>query len=271
MDDPLALDPETMRATGYRMVDLLVERVAGVRDWPALTRASPAEMRERLHGPAPEAGTGFDDAAGDARARRARPHGPRRPPRLLRVHPRLEHVAGRARRLPRQRAQRLRGLVDGVVGPEPGRAAGARLVQGVDRLPGRGVGDPAERRLGREHDRARVRARDAGRARCATTSSSTSPTRRTRRSRGRRARSASGPTRCAVLPVDERPPHAPRPARRRDGRRRRRGAAAAVRRPSAPGSTNTGAIDPLRRAGGDLRARTARGCTSTPPTAASRR
>ena len=60
MEDPLALDPETMRATGYRMVDLLVERVAGVREWPALTRASPAEMRERLHGPAPEAGTGFD-------------------------------------------------------------------------------------------------------------------------------------------------------------------------------------------------------------------
>jgi len=60
MDDPLALDPETMRATGYRMVDLLVERVAGVREWPALTRASRAEMRERLHGPAPEAGTEFD-------------------------------------------------------------------------------------------------------------------------------------------------------------------------------------------------------------------
>jgi len=60
MDDPLALSPETMRATGYRMVDLLVERVAGVREWPALTRASPSEMRERLHGPAPEAGTGFD-------------------------------------------------------------------------------------------------------------------------------------------------------------------------------------------------------------------
>src|SRR3954451_21847218 len=60
MDDPLALDPETMRATGYRMVDLLVERVAGVREWPALTRASPAEMRARLHGRPPEAGTGFD-------------------------------------------------------------------------------------------------------------------------------------------------------------------------------------------------------------------
>jgi hypothetical protein len=48
MDDPLALDPATMRATGYRMVDLLVEQVAGVRDRPALTRASPAEMRARM-------------------------------------------------------------------------------------------------------------------------------------------------------------------------------------------------------------------------------
>jgi aromatic-L-amino-acid/L-tryptophan decarboxylase len=60
MHDPLALDPETMRATGYRMVDLLVERVAGVRDEPALTRASPAEMRERLHGPAPEGPGDFE-------------------------------------------------------------------------------------------------------------------------------------------------------------------------------------------------------------------
>src|SRR4051812_13380708 len=60
MDDPLALDPETMRATGYRMVDLLVERVAGVRDEPALTRASPTEMRARLDGPAPELPTEFE-------------------------------------------------------------------------------------------------------------------------------------------------------------------------------------------------------------------
>jgi CRP-like cAMP-binding protein len=60
MEDPLALDPETMRTTGYRMVDLLVEHVAGVRDRPALTRASPAEMRERLHGPAPEGGTDLE-------------------------------------------------------------------------------------------------------------------------------------------------------------------------------------------------------------------
>src|SRR4051794_3292889 len=60
MTDPLALDPETMRTTGYRMVDMLVRHVAGVRDEPALTRASPAEMRERLNGPAPELGTDFE-------------------------------------------------------------------------------------------------------------------------------------------------------------------------------------------------------------------
>jgi aromatic-L-amino-acid/L-tryptophan decarboxylase len=60
MEDPLALDAETMRATGYRMVDLLVEGVAGVRDRPALKRASPAEMRKRLSGHAPEAGTDFE-------------------------------------------------------------------------------------------------------------------------------------------------------------------------------------------------------------------
>jgi hypothetical protein len=61
MDDPLALDPEAMRATGYRMVDLLVDRVAGVREWPALARASPEEMKARLHGSAPEAGSDFED------------------------------------------------------------------------------------------------------------------------------------------------------------------------------------------------------------------
>jgi glutamate/tyrosine decarboxylase-like PLP-dependent enzyme len=60
MDDPLALDPEAMRETGYRVVDLLVEAVAGVRDWPAVRRASPEEMRARLHGPPPESGTDFD-------------------------------------------------------------------------------------------------------------------------------------------------------------------------------------------------------------------
>jgi aromatic-L-amino-acid decarboxylase len=50
--DPLALDPETMRELGYRTIDLLVERLQ--REEPPIRRASPAEMRQRLHGPAPD-------------------------------------------------------------------------------------------------------------------------------------------------------------------------------------------------------------------------
>jgi aromatic-L-amino-acid/L-tryptophan decarboxylase len=50
-DDPLALDRETMRRQGYRVVDLLVDRLMG--DGPPLRRATSAEMRERLGGPPP--------------------------------------------------------------------------------------------------------------------------------------------------------------------------------------------------------------------------
>src|ERR1700753_2916014 len=47
-DDPLGVDPETMRALGYRTVDMLASQLGAVRDGPALRRASPAEMRDRL-------------------------------------------------------------------------------------------------------------------------------------------------------------------------------------------------------------------------------
>jgi aromatic-L-amino-acid decarboxylase len=53
MDDPLALDPETMRQLGYRTVDMLVEWLNDV-DAPPLRRASPAEMQARLGGAPPE-------------------------------------------------------------------------------------------------------------------------------------------------------------------------------------------------------------------------
>ncbi|MGZ6669214.1 MAG: aminotransferase class V-fold PLP-dependent enzyme [Solirubrobacteraceae bacterium] len=49
--DPLGLEPETMRALGYRTVDMLVAQLGAVRDVPPLQRASPAEMRERLPAP----------------------------------------------------------------------------------------------------------------------------------------------------------------------------------------------------------------------------
>ena len=58
-EDPLALDPETMRELGYRTIDLLVERLQ--REEPPIRRASPAEMRERLHGPAPDEAEPFDE------------------------------------------------------------------------------------------------------------------------------------------------------------------------------------------------------------------
>jgi aromatic-L-amino-acid/L-tryptophan decarboxylase len=53
-DDPLGLDSQTMRELGYRTVDLLVERLERERGGPPLRRATPAEMRGRLHGPPPE-------------------------------------------------------------------------------------------------------------------------------------------------------------------------------------------------------------------------
>jgi len=48
-DDPLALDRETMRRLGYRVVDLLVDQEPGV----PLRRATAAEMQKRLGGPPP--------------------------------------------------------------------------------------------------------------------------------------------------------------------------------------------------------------------------
>jgi aromatic-L-amino-acid/L-tryptophan decarboxylase len=53
-DDPLGLDSRTMRELGYRTVDLLVERLERERGGPPLRRATPAEIRGRLHGPPPE-------------------------------------------------------------------------------------------------------------------------------------------------------------------------------------------------------------------------
>ena len=73
-------------------------------------------------------------------------------------------MAGGARRSHRQRAERGGEHVAARSGPDRGRARGARLVQGVDRLSGLVLRDPHERRVGRQHDGDRVRAR-AGRRR----------------------------------------------------------------------------------------------------------
>jgi aromatic-L-amino-acid decarboxylase len=60
VDHPLAMDVDAMRRTGYAAVDALVARLADPEADPVLRRASPAEMRARLGGPAPEQGAGLD-------------------------------------------------------------------------------------------------------------------------------------------------------------------------------------------------------------------
>ena len=58
--DPLGLDPDTMRQLGYRTVDWLVDRETRRRSEPVLKQATMAELAERLGGPAPDGGTPFD-------------------------------------------------------------------------------------------------------------------------------------------------------------------------------------------------------------------
>lgn len=59
-EDPLGLDPETMRRLGYLTVDRLVERLSEPGGGRALTRASPEEMRGRIGGPPPVEGAPFE-------------------------------------------------------------------------------------------------------------------------------------------------------------------------------------------------------------------
>jgi aromatic-L-amino-acid/L-tryptophan decarboxylase len=59
--DPLALDGAAMRRAGYQAVDLLVDLLEHVGDLPALRRATPADMRGRLGGPAPAGPTPVEE------------------------------------------------------------------------------------------------------------------------------------------------------------------------------------------------------------------
>ena len=199
--------------------------------------------------------------------RRPPVHEPHRPPALLRVRAVRRDLAGSARRLRRERVQRLRGLVDGVGRPDAAGAGGPRLVQGLGRLPGRGGGVARHRRLGREPDRARLRARDPDRL-------------DERRPRDLRLRSgalfartgradARLPARPGAGPARRRGPAAEAvDARRRDrGRRGRR--AAPVSRGRERGRHERRRGRPARGAGLPLPASTGSGCTSTPRTVAS--
>jgi glutamate/tyrosine decarboxylase-like PLP-dependent enzyme len=58
-DDPLALDADQMREMGYRVVDMLIERISRLPDGPVLQTATRDEMAALLDEPAPEAGRDF--------------------------------------------------------------------------------------------------------------------------------------------------------------------------------------------------------------------
>jgi aromatic-L-amino-acid/L-tryptophan decarboxylase len=57
--DPLALSPDQMRAMGYAVVDMLVDRIAALRDGPVLRTETLDRMRERLGSPASVGATDF--------------------------------------------------------------------------------------------------------------------------------------------------------------------------------------------------------------------
>ena len=64
MDSSLSLDAETMRALGYRTVDMLVERITGPPG-PVVSAATPEELRARLAASPPENPAAFDDILHD--------------------------------------------------------------------------------------------------------------------------------------------------------------------------------------------------------------
>jgi aromatic-L-amino-acid decarboxylase len=58
--NPLGLDPETMRRLGYQTVDLLVDRWTGLGEQPVLRRGTPSELARRLNEPPPKGPQSFE-------------------------------------------------------------------------------------------------------------------------------------------------------------------------------------------------------------------
>ena len=242
--DPLAVDAERMREMAAAVVELLVERTADPRGRTAVTTATAQELAARLEGPAPESGRPFEEALAQL-ARDVLPFTAAPAIRATsRTSPAIGTCPGRW----------------GTSSPAPSTSTCSSWMEsaGPSQLElvvldwfKEWIGYPAEaaacscqRRLGGQPDRARVRPRGPGSARCPTARSSTSPTRRTRLSRGRPARSASGPSRCGSCP----PTTATGCARTRSRPRwtpTRGRVACRCSCAASAGSTNTGAIDPL--------------------------
>ncbi|CAN5694904.1 hypothetical protein BH18ACT11_BH18ACT11_16900 [soil metagenome] len=64
MDDPLGIDPETMRRLGYRTVDMMVDRLSAVADGPVIRRAGRTEMEKLMSEPPPEEAHDYEEILG---------------------------------------------------------------------------------------------------------------------------------------------------------------------------------------------------------------
>ncbi len=198
----------------------------------------------------PRAPSGPRGAAADVARGRPALHGVREPSGLHGVRAGLEHVRLGARRPDRLGAERVRGLVDGGRGPRSPRARGARLVQGLDRLPAGGRRVARERRVRRQPDRARVRARSAPRGvRHGRGDLRRRPGARVASARRPRDRSASRP---GANPSERRRP-SPRARRGRRGDRRGPGGGTSAAAGRGSRRRDEHRSDrPARRAGGRL-------------------
>ena len=269
--DPLELDPETMRALGYRAVDLLVDRIAGLDEGQRLARRDPGGDGGAPARAAARRADRRRRALPPARDRRAPVRRPARPSALLRLRAELPHLAGRSSGTS-SRAARTSSRAPG--SSRPGRARLELVVIDWFRqwlgwppqtsgilVPGGSLANLTALAL---------RARDApagGRPSDAVIYVSIAgPLVRHARVPGARLRAEQ----VRSIAVDEHlrmRPEALAAAIEADVA----GGPAAVHWSSATaGTTNTGAVDPLDEIAAVCSRRTTSGCTWTPRTAASR-
>ena len=269
--DPLGLDPETMRELGYRTVDMLVDWLER-RDGAAAPPRPPAEMRARLVGRRPGRGRRPFEEILAAVARDVLPFMSRvHHPRFFAFIPGSGTWPGALGDLIASAANVYAGSWMESAGPSQVELEVLDWFKEWIGYPASAGGRPRQRRLGGEHDRARVRARGAASARWPTelvayvSDQAHSSLARAARVLGFR------PEQVRVLPVDERPPAAAGRARGRDGGRRAPPAGGRCSSSAQRGLDEHRRGRPARRSWRRSAASTARGSTSTRRTAASRR
>ena len=210
--DPLALERDDAEV-GYRTIDLLVDRLH--RAEPPIRRASPAEMRDRLHGPPPDQPQPFDEILAGL-DRDVLPFASRDGhPRFFGFVPFAGTWPGALGDLIASACNLYTGSWMESAGPSQVELEVLGWFKDWIGYPPDAAGLLVSGGSAGEHDRPRLRARERSPARCGTTSCSTCPTRRIPRSRAPPGSWASGRSRCACC-------RATRPSGSRRGRSRPR-------------------------------------------------